>query len=338
MRAHPRHPLTPAAYLELAGLEAQAGRPEDALAWYARLVREWPRAPLAIEAHYNTGLLLVRQGDRSAARQAFFRVIDRAPAHELAPLAFWRVGRLYLEEGDPEKALSPLRRAVRSGPGSAAHAAAALTMAAAYLLTDNPRAANAILLEHRELVAHESYHTTAAFLDTLARFRALTDRLHRQREANDLLAALLSVRDDTLLGPAGLVLMGQAYRDLGMPDEMVRMYRRALPHLRGPLAAELALGLAEAYWAADKRGAAVDLYQKLAQAGLDGGARRARLRLAEIALSEKKPQECLKSCRELLRDNAGADRPTVLRLMAAAYEQTGERDKAIRCLSGEAPP
>jgi tetratricopeptide (TPR) repeat protein len=281
VRAHPRHPLTPAAYLELGSLEAAAGRPEDALAWYARLLREWPRVPLAIEAHYNTGLLLVRQGDRPAARQAFFRVIDRAPAHELAPLAYWRVGRLYLEEGDPAKALSPLRRAVRGGPGSAAHAAAALTIAAAYLLTDNPRATNAILLEHRELVARDNYQPAAAFLDTLARFRALTDRLHRQREANDLLAALLAVHDDMLLGPAGLALMGHAYRDLGMPDEMVRMYRKALPHLRGPLAAELSLALAEAYWAADKRGAAVDLYQKLASAGLDAGARRARLRLAE---------------------------------------------------------
>jgi hypothetical protein len=40
----------------------------------------------------------------------------------------------------------------------------------------------------------------------------------------------------------------------------------------------------------------------------------------------------------LLRDNVGADRPAVLRLMASAYEQTGQRDKAIRCLSGEAPP
>ncbi len=339
-----RHPLTPAAYLELGDLEALAGRLDEALAWYGRLVREWPRSQLWIEAQYNHGLLLSRRGDRSAARQAFYRVVDRAPAHELTPLAYLRIGRLYLEEGDPQQALSPLRHALRSGPGSLAHAAAAITLAAAYLLTDNPRAANTILLQHRELVSQEYYRNAAAFLDTLARFRAVTDRRQRQREASDLLAALLTVRGDPLLGPTGLVLMGQAYRELGMQEEMVRVYEKALPDLRGPLASELSLSLAEAWYGrgnsaptADKREAAVNLYKKLAAGGPASEARRARLRLAEIALQEKKPQDCLKSCRELLQEKFGADVPAVLRLMADAYEQTGDRDKAIRCLSGQLP-
>jgi tetratricopeptide (TPR) repeat protein len=333
----PRHPLTPAAYLELGDLDALAGQLDEALAWYGRLVREWPRSPLVIEAQYNLGLLHYRRGDRPAARQALYRVVDRAPAHELTPLAYWRIGRAYLEEGDPEQALSPLRRALRSGPGSPAHAAAAITMAAAHLLTDNPRAANAILLEHRELVGGENYRHAAAFLDTLARFRTVTDRRRRQREAGDLLAALLTVRDDPILGASGLVLMGQAYRDLGMQEEMMRLYAKALPNLRGPLAADMSLSLAEAYWTAEKREDAVKLFNKVVAGGPASEARRARLRLAEIALEQKKPQDCLKSCRELLQDKSGVDVPAVLRLMAAAYEQTGERDKAIRCLSGGLP-
>jgi tetratricopeptide (TPR) repeat protein len=339
-----RHPLTPAAYLELGDLEAMAGRIDEALAWYGRLTREWPRSPLVIEAQYNLGLLHSRQGDRSGARQAFYRVVDRAPAHELAPLAYWRIGRIYLDEGDPQQALSPLRRALRSGPGSPTHAAAAITMAVAHLLTDNPRAANAVLLEHRELVSQENYRPAAAFLDTLARFRALTDRRMRQREASDLLTALLAVRDDAIVGPSALVLMGQAYQELGMHEEMVRVYGKALPKLRGPLASELSLALADAWYGrgdsvptADKREAALKLYQKVIAGGPSSGARRARLRLAQIALAEKKTQDCLKCCRELLQEKAGVDVPAVLRLMAGAYEQAGERDKAIRCLSGELP-
>jgi tetratricopeptide (TPR) repeat protein len=334
----PRHPLTPAAYLELGDLDVLAGRLDEALAWYGRLVREWPRSPLVIEAHYNHGLLHYRQGDRPGARQAFYRVVDRAPAHELAPLAYWRVGRIYLEEGDPEQALSPLRRALGSGSGSPAHAAAAITVAAAHLLTDNPRAANAILLEHRDLVSRDQYRQAAAFLDTLARFRAVTDSRRRQREASDLLAAVLTIRDDPILGTTGLVLVGHAYRDLGMQEQMIRAYEKALPSLHGPLAAAMSLALAEAYWNADKREAAVNLFNKVVLSGQASEARRARLRLAEIALAQKKPQDCLKSCRELLQERSGVDVPAVLRLMASAYQQTGERDKAIRCLSGTLPP
>ncbi|HWG43732.1 MAG TPA: tetratricopeptide repeat protein [Gemmataceae bacterium] len=339
-----RHPLTPAAYLELGDLEALAGRIDEALAWYGRLIREWPRTPLVIEAQFNLGLLHTRRSDRAAARQAFYRVVDRAPAHELAPLAYWRIGRIYLDEGDPQQALSPLRRALRSGPGSPTHAAAAITLAAAHLLTDNPRAANTVLLEHRELVSQEHYRNAAAFLDTLARFRAITDRRMRQRESSELLTALLTVRDDPIVGPSGLVLMGQAYQELGMHEEMVRVYEKALPKLRGPLASELLLALADAWYergesalTADKREAALSLYRKVIAGGPSNGARRARLRLAQIALTEKKPQDCLKSCRELLQEKTGVDVPAVLRLMAGAYEQAGERDKAIRCLSGELP-
>jgi tetratricopeptide (TPR) repeat protein len=195
-----------------------------------------------------------------------------------------------------------------------------------------------VLLEHRELVDEENYRPAAAFLDTLSRFRAAVDRRQRQREAGDLLAALLAVRDDPLLGYGGMILAGQAFQELGMREEMMRNYEKVLPYLRGPLASELSLSLAEAYWAADKRKSAVNLYRKLLATAPSSGARRARLRLAEIALAEKNPQDCLKGCRELLQERSGVDVAAVLRLMAIAYDQLGQRDKAIRCLSGELPP
>ncbi len=337
LRAFPRHPLTAAAYLELGNLETVTGHLDEAVTWYARLTREWPRSPLMVEAYYNLGLIRYRQGDRAAARQAFYRVVDRSPAHELTPLAYWRVGRIFLEEGEVEQAISPLRRALHNSPGSSAQSVAALTSAAAHLLTDNPRAANAVLRENRELVNRGGYRNTAAFLDTLARFRAAANRRQHQREAVDLLAVLLAVQDDPLLGPEGLALMGQAYRELGMHHEMTRFYQKALKRLHGPLASKLALELAEEHWAADKPETALPLYQKLIAEGSSSEAKRARLRIAEISLAEKKTQDCLKSCRELLQEKSGVDVPAVLRLMAQAYEQNGEHDKAIRCLSGQLP-
>lgn len=336
LRTYPRHPLTAAAYLVVGNLETLAGHLDEALTWYGRLTREWPRSPLVVEAQYNLGLIRWRQNDRAAARQAFYRVVDRAPAHELTPLAYWRIGRTYLEEGEAEQALSPLRRAMHNSTGSPAQAAAVLTSAVAHLLIDNPRAADAVLRDNRELLNRSSYRNTAAFLDTLARFRA-ADRRQRQREASDLLAVLLTVQADPLLGPEGLALMGQAYRELGMHHEMARFYQKALKRLHGPLASKLTLELAEEHWAADRPEAALSLYRTLIAEGSSSEAKCARLRLAQIALVQKKPQDCLKSCRELLQEKTGVDMPAVLRLMAQAYELSGEHAKAIRCLSGQLP-
>ena len=112
------------------------------------------------------------------------------------------------------------------------------------------------------------FRAATVFLDTLARFRAATDRRQRQREAGDLLTALLMAHGDPVLGPSGLVLMGQAYQEMGMHEEMVRVYEKALPKLRGPLASELALALADALLRPlDRRDAAVRMYRRVIEGG-----------------------------------------------------------------------
>ena len=333
----PGHPLTPVAYLEMGNLADAAGRPNEALAWYRRIIREWPRSPLVAEAYYNRGLLQRRAGENAAARQTFYRVVDRGPGHELAPLAYWHIGRLYLEDNEPEQALSPLRRALLASRGSPVEPAVVLTMATAYLLADNPRAANRTLVQHRALVGRQGFRRAAAFLDTLARYRACTERLAKRREANDLMTCLLALGDGRSLGAPGMVLMARAYHELGLDEPLIPFARKALVGLRGPLAAELSYVLAEAHLAADQRGPAGELYAAVA-GGRGRRATAARLRLAELALQERNAPECLKWCRKLLQEKEGTDPTAVLRLMAGAYELTGERDKAIRCLSGQVPP
>jgi tetratricopeptide (TPR) repeat protein len=334
---YPGHPLTPFAYLELGNLEAKTGKLDEALAWYSRLAREWPHTPLLIEAHFNRGLIQRRAGENAAARQSFYRVVDRAPGHELAQLAYNHIGRLHLEDDEPDKALSPLRRALVASRDVPVQPSVALTLACAYLLGNNPRAANRVLVENRALVSQLEYRRAAAFLDTLARYRACTDRKLKQRESADLLTCLLTLHDENFLGPPGLLLLAQSYRDLGMNDRLIAFATKALPRLRGPLAIEMSATLADAYYATDKQAQAAALYARVA-AGRGPQAVPARLRLAEIALKSKNSNECLKWCRRLLQEPGTTDAGVILRLMAGAYELAGERDKAIRCLSGKVPP
>jgi tetratricopeptide (TPR) repeat protein len=334
---NPGHFLSAAAYLELGNLEARAGRLDEAAAKYERIQRDLPRSPLQVEGGYNLGMVRNRQGQTAAARTAFYFVVDRSPNHELAPLAYLQIGRTYLLEGDADRAVTPLRRALAAGPKSSTHAAAALTLAAAYLLKGEPRLANVILGDSRDAISQEPYWPTAVFLDAYSRYLTPGNRRAPAREASDVLAALWGLPQERVLGPVGALLIGRAYRDLGLTDEMVAVYEKARKSAKGPIAAEMAYAVAEDLFARDQRPAAARLYAALVKTETGRWAGPAEMRLAEIALQENRPDDSLKWCRKTLREKQPVDRGALLTLMGQAYEQTGDHLKAARCFAGEVP-
>jgi tetratricopeptide (TPR) repeat protein len=295
-----------------------------------------PRSAVALETHFNLGLAQTRAGDAAAAREAFYWVADRSPGHELAPLSYLKIGRLFLEENDPTAALRALRRAQSAVPGTPTHAAAALLLAAAHLMTNNPRAAHAALAEDEEALNRPPFRQAAAVLDGLARYRAVSDPKKAMREASELLTALMSYREDSVLGPVGLVLAGQGFRDIGMNEEMTAVYQKALPTMHGGLALEMSADLADHYFTLGQYQAARPLFESVAK---QPGKRvaSAELRLAEIDLKEHHPDECLKRCRMLLKEGQTAELDTTLKLMGQAHAERGEHALAARCFAGELP-
>lgn len=341
--AHPEHPLAAAARMELAGLDARAGRWEDAAGKYEALYRDLRRSPVQLEASYNLGVLRMRQGRLAEARAAFYRVIDRNKSHELAGLAYLQIGRCHLQESDADHAVTPLRRALATTQAPAARPAAAAALAVAYLLTNNPRLASAVLVDNRDLLAQEPYRPAAEFLHAYARYLTAPSGRPSSHDAGEVLASLWALSEDRLpsedrvLGPAGALLVGRAYRDLGQTNEMVIVYRKLLPTLKGPLAEEMAYAVAEEYLARDRRDSAAQLYAVLARGEGSKLAGTAKLRLAEIALQEKKPTDALALCRKLIDEKQPVNRTALLSLMGQAYEMAGDHRRAARCFAGEVP-
>jgi tetratricopeptide (TPR) repeat protein len=204
------------------------------------------------------------------------------------------------------------------------------------LLTNNPRAANAVLLEARPQVIQEPYRPLAAFLDSLAHYRAAVNPKQAQREAGELLAALLAVREDRALGPVGQLLRGHAYRELGMGEQMAAIYEKAVPETAGSVAAEMTYRLGE-YALADDRERARQLFLSIVKMKSPKWANLAQLRLAEIALLQKKPQECLQRCQLVLQAQPAADVTSTLKLMGRAFDQLGDYRQAARCFAGQLP-
>jgi tetratricopeptide (TPR) repeat protein len=335
----PDHPLlTPAAYLELGNTEYARGKFDLAAAWYDRLLKDYPHSTLLVKAAYNLGLAYDHLARDSDARYAFFRAADESPSHELAPLAYLKVGRSLLEEDRAEQAVRPLRRAQLLAPHSEIQTVATLTLAAAHLLNNNPRAANSTLLEYRGQVTAGRFLSLAVFLDALARVRSISGTLLKEREVNDLLAAVLALREDPVLGTAGRLLVGQAYRELGLQEQMAVVYEKALPAARGPLAVEMAFVLGDFLAGAEQqRDRARQLLTSVAEMENSKWTARARLRLAEIALDDKRPDDAVRWCKRAILTRAGADIPAVLKVMGRAFEQLGDFAQAARCYAGKMP-
>lgn len=332
--AYPEHPWAPVAAVELGNLEMVADRLKEASSWYERLIHERPRAKALKEAYYNLGLVRARLGERESARDAFYRVIDRDPMGPLAPLSYLHIGRSYLEEANPALAARALRRVLMVQSNSLTRTAAGLTLAAAELLDDNPRAAHAAIVDIRQWVGEEPFIRPAALLDALARYRATTNSKFGSRTANDLLSALLAYREDSLLGAIGLVLAGQGYRDLDLGDEMMPLFKKAIPGVGKALALSMKADMADHLIAAGRKDA-VPLLQVVA-ATSGPRAARAELRLAEVALKENRPDECLSRCRKILT-GGGPESSQAARLMGQAYTHKGNYVAAASCYAGRPP-
>lgn len=333
--AAPENVLAPLVSLELGNLEMSAGRQKEAISWYERLIRDRPRSPIAGSAYFNLGLVHARLGERGPARDAFYQAIDRNPISPLASLAYLHIGRLYLEDANPTLAARALRRGQSQGANAVDRTCASLLLAAAELMDENPRAAHAEISDARRTIGEEPFVRPAALLDALARFRATTDATRRDRAAGDLLEALLTFQEDSVLGPIGRMLAGQAYRDLALGDEMATQYQKAIPGVASPLVLSMKADLAEHLMATGKKGAARLLREVAAKPGPRAG--RAELHLAEMALQQKHPDECITRCRKALSSGDATLGADAVRLMGQAFTQKGDHAAAARCFAGKPP-
>jgi tetratricopeptide (TPR) repeat protein len=148
---------------------------------------------------------------------------------------------------------------------------------------------------------------------------------------------MLSLHDAECLGPAGQLLLGRAYRDLGLLDQVAEVYQAALPRMRGSLAQEMAYRLAEALEEGNHHDAAVRHWTVLADNGKGNWHRLARFRLAQLAFEAGQMQLCLEHCRKLLREPEVKELPAILRLMGRAFEAQGHPTLAARCFAGQLP-
>lgn len=326
------------AWLGLGNLEFVDGRDAEAATWFERLTNESPRSAQVFQAYFNLGTVRRSLREIEEARSAYLHAVDISPIHPLAPLAYLYVGRMHLDDYELERAIPPLRRSASMAADSETRAAATVEAATAMLLAKSWRAAHTLLAEQRGAIDQPFYRDAAAFLETYARFHLPSGRKRSQQEAQALVSALVGLKTGATLPAAGVLLVGDAYAELGLDEQMATTLEQALKRgVSKPIAHEISCELAEFSHLAGRQEEAVKRLSVVFTSASPAKARQAGLRIAEINLANNRIDECLRICRKMLADTDKEDAATILRLMGKAFEQAGDHPRAAQCFAGRLP-
>jgi len=324
------HPDEYIASIWLANLLADDGRWRKAKAEYKRLLEALPNHNSSIHAVYNLALAEFREGYVANARARFTDVLDRQPNSAWADIGWYWVGRTYLEVGDTTAALRPLKIAM-SKRSRSVDSAAALALRLCHVLMNDDDEARVTMEKYR--ISSEPRH--GALDEMLANYIRNRTSPTESRSVQ-LEASLHEASNGEGLGAAGILLAGQAYRELDQHRKMVELYEKAVETSHGPLAYRMTFEVAQYFDIIDARREARKRYLALTAADPDGLGDRAMLALADLAARDGQGELCLSRCHSLLVRKK-LDPAEVLHVMARGYELRKQYRQAAEALAGRVP-
>ncbi|MBS0201934.1 MAG: hypothetical protein JSS49_03480 [Planctomycetes bacterium] len=335
MTAFPDHRLTRSAKFAVAQLSAADGQIEEMAQGYSSLI-DRTTSTLTVRAAFNAALAFHQLGDLRRTCESLEVVIHGAPGNELYTQSLILYGRTLMDLGDYREAAFQLKRAAGSRHLPEDQARAAVFLAMAQILGGRPHEAAQSLFEHRMQFQDRSVRSAAALMNSIARWQT-SSGVSRTREASFLYRSVAAVEADSdWLGLPGQFLLGQAMNDVGLEDQMVELYSRLLNQgVARVMEQQMKLALADYWHDHDQIDAAKTTWASLyAQDGIV--ARTAGMRLAELALEQHLPGQCLELCRALQKCE-DTPREELLKLAGRAYEQADLPLLAAQCYAGKWP-
>jgi tetratricopeptide (TPR) repeat protein len=330
LAADPPHPDEPAVRLTVANLRFAAGEVTEAAREFKRVRESHPPEPVMVAATYNLGLVRHRDREWAVARQLFSDAADLGAHTPAAAVAWWWVGRTELDVGNLDACAAAWNRADES-PDKEITAAALLGRVFLKLLNGETERAEKFL--HGQRLANvDPIPALGEVFHGYFRFAAKPTELNR----SELVTAIRHADLGKPFGPAGQLMFGGWLGEAGEGKEMLAVYEAAAETARGEWAVRLALGAGEYHYSSGDRTAAKCRF--VAVAATDSGeyGDRARVRLAELALTAGRADECVAYCRQVLnRDHT--DRSDTLRLLGRGYEQLNRPRAAAECFAGRLP-
>lgn len=340
LTTYPDHPLAPLHMLLLGNLSFLSGDAARALSWFEQATVQHPLSAYRTETWFNRAKVYWKTNQSNEARHAFYQVVDTSPGHDLEGIGYLFLGRLFLEQGQLELAVRPLLRAATLT--DAPHqAAAASTLASAYMLAGNAYAANLALVEYAQVLKQSEYHEVAAYLGNLSRFEAAQKTSDHMMHGRALVASTAYVHPDQFFGDYGVLLVARGLQRLGLNQPRIEVYEQSLtkqPPLPPNIEGQVRLELASAYLEAGFEDRAHQQLAQLVQHGTEPHRAEAQLRIIELRYRRGDLVWCLEESKRLLNQDAiESHKSRLLNLMGKIYEDQQQPFHAARCFAGLLP-
>jgi tetratricopeptide (TPR) repeat protein len=336
----PTSPQAGHSRMALSTLLFEQQRAADALQFLQVQIESSPRSIVETEAAFNLGKCLMILNQRDESKQAFLRSIDASGGLiDVKIAAYIFHSRMLIEDFQGKMAVQSMMRGLSLSKGSELEPFAALHLASLYLMLSNPQGANAVLMDRREELDEGPGREGAAFLSAFSRFRAAVLADRREREGATVVSALSEFSPAGYCGGHWAVLTAEACDELGLTQESTESYVLALKKLPpSDLRNKTMLRLADRYQAENQLEEAKLVLASLTTTEASQLSLQARLRSAEMALAQNRPDEAIVACRQLIDSTELPElERAALRIMGQAYERQKNHQAAIYCFAGLLP-
>ena len=299
-----------------------------------------PHTMLTGLAAFNLAKCYLRNGQYDEAEQAMLRGVDHTHSTlDTRIAAYMQLGRLRLETGNIKAALSTLVRGLSQSRGHKSEGDISILLASAYLLADNPQAANSILMERRTLYRSAEQKGTTAFLSSYCRLRRAADPARIARETRAVVSSLAYFRPGRMYGKHWYLLAAAAYEDMGLRDSAISTHIAALnDQLPEFILAHCTVQLAELYLAEADYEKAKTLLSAMPEISNEKLRHRALMCQAELATRMEQFDSAISFASTIARESTDeAITRAALKLLGQSYEKKQNFRAAVYCYAGMVP-
>lgn len=313
---------------------------------YQELELTLPKDETLANLFFNQAKLQLLLNNQAEARRLLYLSIDQTANADLESSSYCLLSSSLLETPDMDSAITAARRAIATAVDSRPIRWATLNLARAYLLANNPFAANDALFRSRDAFTNgvkenpsaKRQKEVAALLGAYARFRGVSDERRMQAERNRLLTSIAMLDDSAFESFSDCYVAARAYRELGFEDRAMNMMFRSLarPDV-GQWQRQLMFELGQIQQSSGQSEEAIKTFEQLTN-NIDRWRTLALERLIKLYAENGKIDLCIATSKLLWKADLSEDQKrTTLQILGYAYQKRGEHHSAALCFAGILP-
>ncbi len=315
-----------------------SGQWEAAAEKYRAAREAEPMHELSAKLYFNSATLDLLNGDKLAALHACYMTLDQTLVTSLQAQVYAMIAELELELGQPQKAITAGGRGVRRAQDAKILTRAALTLARAYLIADDPDSANSVLFNHSDQINGAKPQRLATVFSTYARYLRVRPQNGLQDEGQRLVMALAALQPDDVTDFIDSLLISNAYASIGIRTRATENLRQALDEApEGFWREQIRIDLAKALVDASEFAAANSVVEGFQNVSTDRLSEALQLHARiQLELGELETTEAI--CRRLLAMEI--DDPTksqTLNVLGKVFRKQGKHYAAALCFAGVLP-